>query len=1560
MWTLWWRDLPGHPLVKRGVVEEGQNTAEAAVAATSASSDADFLLKVRRPALTNAPIPPLVLMEWLQPGWDKVDGSVTVRPSRILKENTGENNGSNATNEEHEITVFFEDSFERTEALKQWQPLREAWARAEKPVRATFALFERLYELHGHIQREAERVELIVGDGLLRWQRPDGDIHHPILLQRLELEFDPNIPEFTLREANTPVELYTALFSALADVDGQAMGQCREELENSVLPSVLSAEANGFLKRLVVLLSAKGEFQEDGEPKGVAPDPRIGREPVIFLRSRSLGFATALEAIREDIATRKDLPVSLLNIVGEEGELSAPTGLYGSVNEGTISGENDAAGDDFVLMSKPANPEQMQIARRLEAHGCVLVQGPPGTGKTHTIANLLGHLLAQGKTVLVTSHTTKALKVVREKVVEALQPLCVSVLDKDSDSIKQLENSVGAIVEKRSEGNAETFAARANTFETQRHALLQKIRRVEDELLRARGDEYRDVVIGGTAYAPSEAARRVREGAGKHDWIPGPLAFGNPLPLTVNELLDLYSTNKAVTDEDERELSASLPSPDSLLSPLDFAQIVAQRQGLQQEDLAFRQDLWHSAALSQPSDALADLHTNLIRAMELLQTPDRWLFAVIEAGMEGAAARQVWEELIATVETVHAQALEANGQIAQHGPVLAANQSAAEQARVLDEIVTFLESGGKLNSFTLLTHSRWKQAINSMRVGEEPPRLLEHFRALRALAKLTQARKELAGRWERQVTVLGGPGTANMAVPFERACRQLCSLLQNALDWHTSVWHPLQTALQNSGFTWSVFLEETPANLNAHGSLLRLREAVVEELPPVLAAQHNRQQWQRAEKVVEGLSRALSVAGSGSAHVVEHLRQAVRQSDAAAYQSGYERLQDLFHRSAALQKRQALLSRLDKAAPAWCAAIRERHAPHFAPTMPGTDAEAAWLWRQLEQELECRATVSLPALQQEREQLQAQLRDITAHLIEARAWAAQMRRTNLQQRQALEGWLALHRRIGKGTGKRVPKLQAEARKRMQESRAAVPVWIMPLARVVENFHSGTARFDVVIIDEASQCDVMGLIALYMAKTVVIVGDHEQVSPDAVGDKSREVDSLITQYLDGVPNKVLYDGQMSVYDLAKSSFGGTICLTEHFRCVPDIIQFSNHLSYDGKIKPLRDTSQVRLLPPTIAYRVDEARSHRKTNTREAETVASLLIAATEQPEYSDATFGVISLVGDEQARSIDTLLRRYLLTDKYEKHHIVCGNAAHFQGDERTVMFLSVVDASEDGPLAMRQEGARDMFKKRFNVAASRAQDQMWVVHSLQPQTHLKPGDIRRRLIEHAQDPGALSRLMEAKEKQTESEFEVQVLRRLMTAGYQVTPQWKVGHYRIDMVVEGNGRRLAVECDGDCYHPLESLQADMERQAILERLGWTFVRIRGSLFFRDTERAMLPVFARLQALNITPELNPDIQPQEVGDVNELRDRVIRRAAELRAEWNPEENAAVEVLEVTLSAKSRRSANTRAQAEDTMPPVLTEEVEQTNGYGEDLVLVSPTSPLIFDFGSPTFEDDLAGRQ
>src|SRR5258707_15087327 len=160
---------------------------------------------------------------------------------------------------------------------------------------------------------------------------------------------------------------------------------------------------------------------------------------------------------------------------------------------------------------------------------------------------------------------------------------------------------------------------------------------------------------------------------------------------------------------------------------------------------------------------------------------------------------------------------------------------------------------------------------------------------------------------------------------------------------------------------------------------------------------------------------------------------------------------------------------------------------------------------------------------------------------------------------------------------------------------------------------------------------MALVALELGKTALVVGDHEQVSPSAVGQDLGIIQNLIFQYLQGVPNSDLYDGQISIYDLARQSFGGTTCLVEHFRCVPEIIQFSNMISYDQRIKPLRDASRGHIRPHTIGYRVGGSSRDGKINRAEAVGVGSLPTAALEKPEYQKneagqpTSFGRVSLV-----------------------------------------------------------------------------------------------------------------------------------------------------------------------------------------------------------------------------------------------------------------------------------------------------------------------------------------------
>ena len=81
----------------------------------------------------------------------------------------------------------------------------------------------------------------------------------------------------------------------------------------------------------------------------------------------------------------------------------------------------------------------------------------------------------------------------------------------------------------------------------------------------------------------------------------------------------------------------------------------------------------------------------------------------------------------------------------------------------------------------------------------------------------------------------------------------------------------------------------------------------------------------------------------------------------------------------------------------------------------------------------------------------------------------------------------------------------------------------------------------------------------------------------------------------------------------------------------------------------------------------------------------------------------------------------------------------------------------------------------------------------------------------------------------------------------------MGAYRIDMVVQYNGNKVAIECDGEQYHSGdEKVRSDMERQTILERMGWRFIRIRGSEYYRDPDATIARVINELTNHGILPE------------------------------------------------------------------------------------------------------------
>jgi len=373
---------------------------------------------------------------------------------------------------------------------------------------------------------------------------------------------------------------------------------------------------------------------------------------------------------------------------------------------------------------------------------------------------------------------------------------------------------------------------------------------------------------------------------------------------------------------------------------------------------------------------------------------------------------------------------------------------------------------------------------------------------------------------------------------------------------------------------------------------------------------------------------------------------------------------------------------------------------------------------------------------------------------------------------------------------------------------------------------------------------------------------------------RTVDTLMRRYLSDLVHIDAFRKGKSLYDLAERWFGNSIVLKEHFRCVPEIIRFSNDLCYHASpLIPLRQDPPR--LEPLVRRHMEsgyrEGKGQRVINKPEAIALADAVAACCTDPRYKDKTMGVISLQSSGQAAFIENLLLERLGAEEIERRRLLCGDAYTFQGDERHIIFLSMVAAPNERIGALTKEDD----KRRFNVAASRAQDQMWLFHTATV-NDLNPNCMRRKLLEFFLDPRStfekatgvrveeLEQIAASGPRQQgtqpppfDSWFEVDVALRLARAGYQVVPQYEVAGREIDLVIEGEVegklRRLAIECYGDHWHGPENFNEDMHRQRQLERAGMLFCPpIRESTFYANPEQAMEPVWLMAKDIGIARE------------------------------------------------------------------------------------------------------------
>ncbi|MEE9311188.1 MAG: AAA domain-containing protein, partial [Planctomycetota bacterium] len=172
-----------------------------------------------------------------------------------------------------------------------------------------------------------------------------------------------------------------------------------------------------------------------------------------------------------------------------------------------------------------------------------------------------------------------------------------------------------------------------------------------------------------------------------------------------------------------------------------------------------------------------------------------------------------------------------------------------------------------------------------------------------------------------------------------------------------------------------------------------------------------------------------------------------------------------------------------------------------------SDLEQAWNWSRAKSWFDNFNSRKVENIEGELKAANQLISDSIAKMCGLLAWRKCKERASNSQQQSLVAWELAVKRIRGGKGKHAAKHRRAAHQHMREAQGMIPALVSPLARLVESVEIKPELFDIVIVDEASQLGPEGMILFYLAKQLIVVGDHEQISPEDIGMDKDQVFAL---------------------------------------------------------------------------------------------------------------------------------------------------------------------------------------------------------------------------------------------------------------------------------------------------------------------------------------------------------------------------------------------------------------------------------------------------------------------
>lgn len=437
---------------------------------------------------------------------------------------------------------------------------------------------------------------------------------------------------------------------------------------------------------------------------------------------------------------------------------------------------------------------------------------------------------------------------------------------------------------------------------------------------------------------------------------------------------------------------------------------------------------------------------------------------------------------------------------------------------------------------------------------------------------------------------------------------------------------------------------------------------------------------------------------------------------------------------------------------------------------------------------------------------------------------------------------ALKLQEGNHTG-RNPKFAKELTDMHKLAAKFLPCWAITALSAKGRIPFSPAIYDLLIIDEASQCDIASILPLlYRAKRVVIIGDNKQLPHISAISRKQDI-NLLQKY--GIGYEWSYSSN-SIFDLANavSSSSSLVNLLDHHRSFADIIEFSNNEFYDGKLRVATDYRSLKLPKNENAgvrwldtkgkvVRPDNGSAY---NDFEIKRTIEELTRLVINNDYQ-GTIGVVTpfrAQADKIRYEVEKIPE--LKNRLYAKNNFLVDTVHKFQGDEKDIIIFSSVISQNTHQAAiafLRETG------NLFNVAITRARSILMVIGDMDYCSACNVSYMEH-FVEYTRTLGNKVSLSdnspfypEAREYpnvsniEQVSEWEKYLYTKLFDAGIITTPQYPVDKYRLDLaIIVNDKKKLDIEIDGEMYHrdwTGELCYRDQLRNQRLFELGWEVKR-----------------------------------------------------------------------------------------------------------------------------------------